>query len=488
MKTLLNIAALAAGTLLAAHAAHAQSIPIDTARVVRPILGDTNNYRAGLGLPALVQSAPLMQAAQQYAEYQARTNTTGHSADGRTVEQRILATNAYRPCFYAENVFESGSLPNVAVPPTVVTAALQFWKNSAGHDANLRHAKAKHIGVGAAAWTHGGRHYYKVVQVFGDDCGASGPSAGAPPTPSAPPALPIGNAVASNDFNKDGNGDIVWHNASTGEAQIWFMRGASRIGRATITDGVQPIHIGPPWRIVGTRDFNAASEGRNADLLWYNSSTGETQLWFMDGHVRKDRATVVDELGKPILIGPPWSIAASANMDRDAQGQTDIVWHNSASGETQVWIMNRHRIVRRATVLNEQGQAMLVSAPWKLVSANDVDGNGRADLVWHNGVSGETQVWSMLTRRIVARATVLDENGRKLLVGSPWRVAGTNDFDRDGFADLLWHNGATGESQIWLMNAPSAARPAAVKRRVTVDAAGDGGGALVGLPWSIMSQ
>ncbi len=481
MKAFLNTAVLAASALLAAHTVCAQPISIDTSRVVRPIVGETNNYRASLGVPALVQSAPLMQAAQQYAEYQARTNTTGHTADGRSVEQRILATNAYRPCFHAENVFESWSQPNVAVPPTVVAVAMQFWKNSTGHEANLRHLKARHIGVGAAAWTHAGRHYYKVVQVFGDDCGASTASPAAP-------ALPIGNAVASNDFNKDGNGDILWHNASTGEAQIWFMRGASRIGRATITDGSNPIHIGPPWRIVGSRDFNKTHEGRSSDLLWYNSATGETQLWFMDGHVRRDRATVVDERGNAILIGLPWSIVATSDMDKDVQGQSDIVWHNSASGETQVWIMNRHQIVRRATVRDEKGNAMLVSAPWRIVGANDIDGSSRADLVWHNGASGETQVWFMKTHRIVGRATVLGENGRPALVGLPWRVAGTNDFDRDGFADILWHNGSTGEAQLWLMNPPTAARPASVKGRVTVDAASDGGGALVGLPWSIMSQ
>ena len=481
MKTLLKTAVLAAGALFAAHSSFAQQIPIDTSRVVRPILGATNNYRASLGVPALVQSAPLMQAAQQYAEYQARTNTTGHTADGRTVQQRILATNAYKPCFYAENVFEYWSQPNAAVPPTVVSAAMQFWQHSPGHEANLRNPKAKHIGVGAAAWTHAGRNYYKVVQVFGDDCGASIATPGGP-------AVPIGQAVASNDFNRDGNGDVLWHNASTGEAQIWFMRGSSRIGRATLTDGINPIHIGPPWRIVGSRDFNKNNEGRASDLLWHNSATGETQLWFMDGPVRIGRATVVDERGAAIPIGPPWSIVATSDMDKGVEGQSDIVWHNSATGETQVWIMNGHRIVRRATVLGENGNAILIAAPWTIVGANDMDGNGRADFVWHNSATGETQIWFMRTHRIERRATVHGENGRPALVGLPFRIAGTNDFNRDGIADILWHNSATGESQIWFMNPPTPATPPSIKRRVTVDAAGDGGGALVGLPWSIMSQ
>ena len=46
--------------------------------------------------------------------------------------------------------------------------------------------------------------------------------------------------LASNDFNDDDLPDILWHNAQTGETQIWFMRGASRVGRGrTLTKTVK---------------------------------------------------------------------------------------------------------------------------------------------------------------------------------------------------------------------------------------------------------
>ena len=283
---------------------------------------------------------------------------------------------------------------------------------------------------------------------------------------------------SSTDFNSDGRADILWHNATTLEAQIWFMAGAQRIGRATITSGGQPARIGLPFRIVASRDFNR--DGK-ADILWHNGATGETQLWFMDGPTLVDRATVVDTNGAAFLVGLPWSIVATSDINRD--GRTDIVWHNAASGETQVWFMDRHRVVDRQTVQDEHGKPMLVGAPWHIVGANDMNFDGWADIVWHNASSNETQIWFMLNHRIIDRRTVVAEDGQPMRVGLPWQITGSDDYNLDGSADILWHNDATGETQIWFM------RKAKVVRRATVDAVLDGEAIpMVGLPWRIAAN
>src|SRR2546425_51579 len=107
--------------------------------------------------------------------------------------------------------------------------------------------------------------------------------------------------AVSNDFDDDHRPDIVWHNDSTGETQIWFMNGSSRVGRATVVDEYgRAILIGAPWRIAASRDFNRDDQ---TDLLWYNSNTGELQVWFMAGYRIARRATVVNEYGSPTFIG-----------------------------------------------------------------------------------------------------------------------------------------------------------------------------------------
>jgi hypothetical protein len=74
-------------------------------------------------------------------------------------------------------------------------------------------------------------------------------------------------------------------------------------------------------------------------ILWHNSSTGEIQLWFMDGHRLTSRATVFGEDGRPTFIGPPWSIVGTGMVDPRPIGPTGLRVTNVADGTISVsWI------------------------------------------------------------------------------------------------------------------------------------------------------
>jgi hypothetical protein len=47
---------------------------------------------------------------------------------------------------------------------------------------------------------------------------------------------------------------------------------------------------------------------RGRRLVWHHRDTGETQLWFMDGHQLIRRATVLGEDGNPAFVGLPFEI------------------------------------------------------------------------------------------------------------------------------------------------------------------------------------
>ena len=79
----------------------------------------------------------------------------------------------------------------------------------------------------------------------------------------------------SADINGDGKPDVVWRNRSTGQNQMWTMNGISR----TNTTSLDP-NADAQSKIVGVADFNA--DGMS-DILWRNSTTGSNYVWFMNG-------------------------------------------------------------------------------------------------------------------------------------------------------------------------------------------------------------
>ncbi|MFD8783533.1 FG-GAP repeat domain-containing protein [Kitasatospora sp. NPDC059599] len=165
------------------------------------------------------------------------------------------------------------------------------------------------------------------------------------------------------DFNRDGRPDILWHNTSTDETQIWFMDDRSIIGRADVLEeNGSPTRVGVPWQIAGVAGFNAFG---GPDILWHNTSTDETQIWFMDGNHRiAQRRSVLEENGSPTHVGAPWQIAGTADFDND--GSPDILWHNTGTNETQIWYLSSERIIGRADVLEENGNPTHVGAPWQI--------------------------------------------------------------------------------------------------------------------------
>jgi len=265
---------------------------------------------------------------------------------------------------------------------------------------------------------------------------------------------------------EDGMGaDILWHNSSTNETQIWFMNGPQLTGRTpVVAENGKAIFVGPPWKIVATGDLHL----RGADIVWHNDVSSETQIWEMEGRRVSGRRTVADQNG-PIFVGSPWNIVGTGRFGEGSDNDTGIVWYNSATGETQVWLMRNLsvEVTGRATVVDENGNAIFVGPPWEIVGVHD------REIVWHNSSSNETQIWFLKGHQLTRRATVVDENGNAIFVGLPWSIVGTID------EEIVWLNNSSNEAQIWVMNEHQV-----TGRATVVDE--NGNAAFVGPPWSIV--
>jgi hypothetical protein len=106
----------------------------------------TNAFRKENELGALKPNAALMAAARAFAAYLGRSGKFGHEADGRKPAERVVE-KGYRYCTVAENLalnldsrgFETRQLARNAI---------EGWKGSPGHRANMLRPNVTEIGVG----------------------------------------------------------------------------------------------------------------------------------------------------------------------------------------------------------------------------------------------------------------------------------------------------------------------------------------------------
>jgi len=239
----------------------------------------------------------------------------------------------------------------------------------------------------------------------------------------------VGDPAAGSDFNRDGYGDVLWHNVATGATSEWWMKGA-----VVTPQAVDPV-VDPNFKIVGVGDFQG--DGR-ADILWRNETTGANVIWLMNG------ATVSASSMLP-TVGVGWSVAGVGDFQGD--GKADIVWRNNGTGDNSIWLMDGFAVAASAPLPS-------VDVNFKIVGVGDFQGDGNDDLLWRNGNTGANVLWFM-SGLSVASGQVLET------VPSPdWTVAGVGDFQDDGKADILWRNRVTGDNSVWLMDGAAKAASA----------------------------
>ncbi|MGB5053909.1 MAG: FG-GAP-like repeat-containing protein, partial [Nitrospirales bacterium] len=75
----------------------------------------------------------------------------------------------------------------------------------------------------------------------------------------------------------------------------------------------------------------------------------------------------------------------------------------------------------------------------------DLNGDGKADLVFRNTKTGEVVVW-LLSGTNGTASGILGQ------LPTEWALRGTGDVNGDGKADLIWRNATSGAVAVWLMN------------------------------------
>jgi FG-GAP-like repeat len=202
--------------------------------------------------------------------------------------------------------------------------------------------------------------------------------------------------VGTNDFNNDGENDIVWRNVNSGRVAIWYMNGFTHVG-GQLVDPPDPTMVDLDWVFVGTGDFNGDGQ---ADMFWRNNALGIFQgylrIWEMQAATPTTPASVIDEEETipDERTDLDWKIAGIADMTTDGQANMDILWRHAPTNALEIWRMNHFMQVATLPIVPAPG----VSYPgpdWIVAGLFDLDADGKTDILWHNQVTGELRIWFM---------------------------------------------------------------------------------------------
>lgn len=232
------------------------------------------------------------------------------------------------------------------------------------------------------------------------------------------------------DFSKDGKDDVLLHNALTGEIKIWFMNGVTMTAQTRL-DPLQTT-----YSLGGIHDFNGDG---NPDLLWHDRYSGATYVWLMDG---------ADRIGGYRLGTAASGYSVQAVGDYSDSLGADVLWVNPATGAASLWQLNDSGRLAGTASFETPGVGAVVDAhdqPRRRDAAQDLNGDGKTDLVWRDPLTDDIHVWLMDGNRRVA-------SGVAGTIPGGFSIIAIEDVSNDGKADLVLRNDRWNSVVYWLMD------------------------------------
>lgn len=139
-------------------------------------------------------------------------------------------------------------------------------------------------------------------------------------------------------------------------------------------------------------------------------------------------------------IGDNSELPVRADVDGD--GRADIVWRNASNvrGWNFLWTMNGEEVLQSRPINVVQGE------DWQL-NLGDFDGDGKSDLFWRNPglLGGYNRVFLMDGFDIVSRPV-------HARLSNEFEIKVIGDLNGDEKDDIVWRNSTTNQLAIWFMD------------------------------------
>ncbi|MBL8635526.1 MAG: VCBS repeat-containing protein [Myxococcales bacterium] len=234
-------------------------------------------------------------------------------------------------------------------------------------------------------------------------------------------------SVAVADMNKDGFPDILALFQTSSTVQVHKNRGT---GSFSVTSS-RSVGSAPYGMLIADLDGNS-----NLDVAVASAGTGTVGVLLGDG-----LGTIANSVSTGAGGSLPLSLAA---LDANSDGSLDLLVANSGSAATG----NLGLLLGNKTAAFAAGTGIATSAATLVaLTATDVDGNGKLDLVAAHRInqSGASNL-SVLIHRGQTTAPLFTLGTAKTQQVNPNALA-SGDVNRDGFGDVVVTNdlGATGK-------------------------------------------
>jgi len=208
----------------------------------------------------------------------------------------------------------------------------------------------------------------------------------------------------------------------------WLLQCAScpSLALRSLADASDVVSEGPglpaPWRVVAR-----AALASGADLLvWRNPTTGELEIWDSEE---------LQPIPGGTALGPRLARAVGS-ADFDGDGIEEFLLQNLQTNTVSLWALTPGGFERVAVLPDPEAF---------LAVAEDLTGDGKIDLVWHEIASGRVYLWNVVGDPRVGGplTSVYQLPSSRLVTGLPSdvRVVNTGDYDGDGQPDLLLRYG-----------------------------------------------
>jgi hypothetical protein len=145
-----------------------------------------------------------------------------------------------------------------------------------------------------------------------------------------------------------------------------------------------------------------------------------------------------------------WQLQPSTDFNND--GSVDVLWRNKVDGTLVIWYLNgkgnflsgtNNPIAGDATIA---GVKVSPSSGWNISTIGDIDGDGNKDLVWSNTISGDRVIWYLNAQRQIVSGDVLPYPSKE------WEIVASVDTNNDKKDDLIFRHKTAGHIVLWRSN------------------------------------